>query len=100
MFILLTSGMTIRNAGVSLQVNLMYVVFVGQLREQFKTRFVDLRANNQAFALFATPFAITVDSVAVDLQMELIDLQCKTDLKSKFTEVAIVKFYDQYVPPD
>ena len=44
-----------------LQVNLIYVVFVGQLREQFKTQFVDLRANNQAFALFATLFAVTVE---------------------------------------
>ena len=38
-----------------------YVAFVGQLREQFKTRFAYLRANNQVSALFATPFAVTVD---------------------------------------
>jgi len=52
-----------------------YVPFVGHLREQFKTRFADRRDNNQAFALFAPPLAVTVDSVVVHLQMELIDLQ-------------------------
>ena len=55
------------------------VVFVGQLaaRTIQNSIFVDLPANNQAFALFATPFAVTVD----------------TGLKTKFSEVAIVKFY-------
>jgi len=67
-----------------------YVAFVGPLREQFKSRFADLRANNQAFALFAALFAVNVDSVVVHLQMEVIDLQCNTDLKTKFTEVGIV----------
>ena len=77
-----------------------YVAFVGQLWEQFKTRFADMRTNNKAFALFVTPVAVTMDSIAIHLQMELIDLQCNTDLKTKFTEVAIVKFYQQYVPAD
>ena len=86
----------------------MYVAFVGQLWEQFKTRFADLHANNQAFAdlhannrafaLFATLFAVTMDSVAIHLQIELINLQCSIYSKTKFTEVVIVKFYQQYVP--
>jgi len=59
----------------------MYVAFVGQLREQFRTRFVYRRTNNQAFSLFVTPFTVNLDSVAVHLQLELIDLQCNTDLK-------------------
>jgi len=58
-----------------------------------QTLFADLRANNQTFTIFVTSFAVTVDSVTVHLQMELIDLQCNTDLKTKFTEVAIVRFY-------
>ena len=77
-----------------------YVAFVGQLWEQFKTRFADLRTNNKAFALFVTPVAVTMDSVAIHLQMELIDLQCNTDLKTKFTEVVIIKLSQQYVPAD
>ena len=40
---------------------------------------------NKASALFATWFAVIVESVAVHLQMELIDMQCNTELKTKFT---------------
>ena len=76
-----------------------FVTFVGQLREQIKTRLTDMRVSNQDFALFATPFPVTVDSVTVHLQMEMIDLQCNTDLKTKFTEVAIVKFYNNLFHP-
>ena len=63
----------------------MYVAFVGQLREQFKTLFADQRANSQAFALFATPFSVNVNSFVSHLHMELIDLQCNTDLKNKLS---------------
>jgi len=65
-----------------------YIAFVGKLREQFKTQFPDLHANNQVFALFA----VNMDSVAIHLQMELTDLHCNTDLKTKFTEVVIFTF--------
>ena len=41
-----------------------------------------MRTNNKAFALFVTPVAVTMDSIAIHLQMELIDLQCNTDLKT------------------
>ena len=61
----------------------------------FKTQFADLHVNNQALTLFPTLFPVTVVSVVIYLQIELIDLQCNTDLKTKFTEVAIVKFYQQ-----
>ena len=67
----------------------MYVAFVGQLLEQFKTRFVDLCANNQACALLAIPCTVTVNSVTI--HMELTELQCNTLLKIKFTEQQYVK---------
>jgi len=77
-----------------------YVVFLWQLQQQFKTRFAHLCTNNQVFELFAILFIVTVDSVAIHLQMELIHLQCNTDLKTKFTEVVIIKLSQQYVPAD
>ncbi len=36
----------------------------------------------------------------VHQQMELVDLQCGGDLKSKFAEVPLVKFYGEYIPHD
>ena len=70
-----------------------YVAFVGYPREQFKTQFAYLRTNNQGLGLFATPFTVNMESVAIHLQMELTDLQCNTDLETKCKGVAIVKFY-------
>ena len=54
-----------------------------QLRDQFARRFAELRARSQGFALFANPFEAIVKNVPVHLQMELVDLQCDGDLKSK-----------------
>jgi len=65
----------------------------------FKTQFADLHANSQALKLCPTLLPVTVVSLVVHLQMELIDLQGNIDLKTKVTEVAIVKFYQKYVQP-
>jgi len=45
------------------------------------------------FSLFSTPFAVDVESVPVELQMELVELQCDTILKQKYTEIGIPDFY-------
>ena len=39
-------------------------------------------------------------NVPVHLQMELVDLECDGDLKSKFAEVPLAKFYGEYIPHD
>lgn len=43
------------------------------------------------FSLFSTPYAVDVESVP--LQMELVELQCDTILKQKYTEIGIPDFY-------
>ncbi len=70
-----------------------YLALIGKLRDQFARLFAELRARSQDFALFANPFEAIVKNVPVHLQMELVDLQCDGDLKSKFAEVPLVKFY-------
>ena len=52
--------------------------------------------NRVACALLANPFESIVKNVPVHLQRELVDLQCDGDLKSKFAEVPLVKFYGEY----
>ena len=71
-----------------------------QLRDQFARRFAELRARSQDFALLANPFEAIAKNVPIHLQMELVDLQCDGDLKSKFAEVPLVKFYGEYIPHD
>ena len=77
-----------------------YLALIGKLRDQFARRFAELRARSQDFALFANPFEAIVKNVPVHLQMKLVDLQCGGDLKSKFAEVPLVKFYGEYIPHD
>ena len=78
----------------------VYVAFIAQLREQLATRFTELRASSQDFALFSNTFDAVVDNVPVHLQMELVDLRCDSDLKSKFADVPIIQFYKEYIPKD
>ena len=72
-----------------------YVAFIAQLRDQFPRRFAELHARPVRTALFANPFEAIVNKVPVHLQMELVDLQCDGDLKSKFAEVPLVKLYGE-----
>ena len=39
------------------------------------------------------PFAVKIDSVAEELQMELAEFQCDTILKQKYADEGIPKFY-------
>ncbi len=54
--------------------------------QEFDQRFADFKAHRDTFQLFADPFSADVESVPNLLQMELIDLQCNSELKTKFRE--------------
>ena len=56
-------------------------------------RFSDFEKLQPQFQLFSTPFAVKIDSVAAELQMELAELQCDTILKQKYADEGIPKFY-------
>ncbi|XDV11489.1 hypothetical protein PO909_000420 [Leuciscus waleckii] len=70
-----------------------YDAVLSNLIQEFDTRFEDFRHNTADFELFAQPFTISVDSVRDDLQMELIELQCDSELKHKFTSLPLIDFY-------
>ena len=56
-------------------------------------RFSHFERLQSQFQLFSTPFAVKIDSVAKELQMELAELQCNTILKQKYADKGIPKFY-------
>lgn len=70
-----------------------YDAVLSNLIQEFDSRFEDFRHNTADFELFAQPFTISVDAVRDDLQMELIDLQCDSELKHKFTSLPLTDFY-------
>ncbi|KAL4112785.1 hypothetical protein QTP88_016514 [Uroleucon formosanum] len=56
-------------------------------------RFVDFQKSKDDFLLFSEPFSINAENVREDLQLELIDLQCNTNLKTKFETVGIPELF-------
>ncbi|XP_026116348.1 general transcription factor II-I repeat domain-containing protein 2B-like [Carassius auratus] len=63
-----------------------YASAIENLLQEFDQRFADFKAHCVSFQLFADPFSADVESVPNLLQMELIDLQCNSELKTKFRE--------------
>lgn len=59
---------------------------IENLLQEFDQRFADFKAHRDIFQLFADPFSADVESVPSLLQMELIDLQCNSELNTKFRE--------------
>ncbi|XP_077067685.1 general transcription factor II-I repeat domain-containing protein 2-like [Siphateles boraxobius] len=51
-------------------------------------RFADFKTHRATFQIFADPFSFDVQESPPVLQMELIDLQCNSELKAKFREVS------------
>ena len=76
-----------------------YADIVSKLLESFNRRFQQFTALEPQFILFATPFAVDAKQIPEEVQMELLDLQCDTVLKDKYTDVGIPDFY-QYLPKD
>lgn len=70
-----------------------YAEIISNLHKQFDVRFKDFKALEPHFQLFSTPFAVEIDNVAEEMQMELVELQCDTILKQKYTDVGIPEFY-------
>ena len=75
----------------------LYAQFIGDLIEQFSSRFEDIRSHEIELKLFATPFDVDVDIAPEDFQMELIDLQSSIGLRSKHSakDISIVDLYQK-----
>ena len=49
------------------------------------------------FKLFTSPFDVDVESTLSEVQMELIDLQCYDELKSRFAAVGHADFWRKHI---
>ena len=48
--------------------------------------------------MFSSPFSVDIESVPTELQLEFVDLQCDSVVKSKFFEIpTLTDFYPKYV---
>ena len=60
-----------------------------KLFNEFSARFKDFKSHEHLFEIFSLPFHA---DTPIDIQMELIDLQERTDLKAKYMEMNLSDF--------
>ncbi|XP_077852736.1 general transcription factor II-I repeat domain-containing protein 2B isoform X9 [Macaca mulatta] len=72
---------------------LNYIPKIAELKAEFQKRLSDFKLYESELAVFSSPFSMKIDSVHEELQMEVIDLQCNTVLKTKYDKVGIPEFY-------
>ena len=75
------------------------VSVVASLREEFASRFTDIKALAADFKLFTVPFDLLVDDAPASLQMELVELQCNDELKAKFHTSSLLSFFRDLILP-
>ena len=69
---------------------------ITKLVSEFGERFADFKNLEYDFSVFRNPFSVNADEAPEHFQLELIELQCNSVLKDKFSSVDIDTFY-QYV---
>ena len=67
---------------------------------EFSGRFKDFKSHKYLFEIFSSPFHTDIDKAPTDVQMELTDLQERTDLKAKYVEMNRSDFYRKYLDQD
>ncbi|XP_044930858.1 general transcription factor II-I repeat domain-containing protein 2 isoform X1 [Mustela putorius furo] len=72
--------------------SLNYIPKIAELKTEFQKRLSDFKVHESELTLFSSPFSVTVESVHEALQMEVIDLQCNTVLKTKYDKVGVPEF--------
>ncbi|CAH7250542.1 general transcription factor II-I repeat domain-containing protein 2 [Phodopus roborovskii] len=84
---------TLKSVSQSDSDGLNYIPKIVELKAEFQKRLSDFKAWENELTLFSSPFSTKIDSVPDELQMEVIDLQCNTVLRTKYDKVGIPDFY-------
>ena len=59
----------------------------------FDGRFADFDQHSLQMKVFADPFAVPVEDVSPEYQLELIDMQSSDTMRAAFRDKTLVKFY-------
>ena len=68
-----------------------------KLFNEFSACFKDFISHKHLFEIFSSPFHTDIDKASADIQMELIYLHERTDLKTKYMEMNLGDFYRKYL---
>lgn len=61
-----------------------YTDLLRKVHTEFETRFSDISCFETDLENFTTPYSVDIDTVSQPLQMEVIDLQCDSELKDRY----------------
>lgn len=68
------------------------------LQTEFNNQFQDFRKKKDLFNFMCNPFCSTVKDIPAEYQLEVIDLQCSSELKVAFKESSITTFFRNLCP--
>ena len=86
-----------RTTGLNSDLN-QYKDKITELLREFKQRFQIFDQLETDFQVFFSPFTLNASDLSVDLQLGIIDLQCDSNMKTKFALTSLGTFY-QYLFP-
>nr|DBA20368.1 TPA: hypothetical protein GDO54_017157 [Pyxicephalus adspersus] len=72
-----------------------YAADIASLAGEFKRRFQDFASIEKEISLFSSPFSVDPDDAPDQLQLELIELHCDSELRSRYQQLSLVNFYRQ-----
>ena len=73
-----------------------YITMFENIKQEFQRRFCDFHSHESALMLFSDPFHCDPESPSTNMQVELIELQESSDLKSSFRDLPLDKFYSLF----
>ncbi|KAL7879764.1 hypothetical protein SRHO_G00020180 [Serrasalmus rhombeus] len=82
----------LNQVGTTLFINMHFADKLSALRTEFARRFGDFEKQKKNFELLRNPFAVDVETAPVQIQMELIELQCNETLKAKYDTAGPTEF--------
>jgi 17beta-estradiol 17-dehydrogenase/3beta-hydroxysteroid 3-dehydrogenase/mitotic-spindle organizing protein 1 len=74
-----------------------YASAVADLRTELSNSFTDFKSNKKSMHFFSTPFSVPTNDVPGNMQMEIIEPQCNSGLKEKYSDVRLFDFYSKYI---
>jgi len=86
-----------RTTGLNVDLN-QYKDKITELLREFKQRFQIFDQLETDFQVFSSPFTLNASDLPVDLQLGIIDLQCDSNLKTKFVLARLGTFYQHHFP--
>ena len=83
-----------RTTGLNIDLN-QYKDKIKELLREFKQRFQIFDQLETDFQVFFSPFTSNASNLPMDLQLGIINLQCDSNLKTKFVLASLGTFYQQ-----